>query len=205
MQLVLASSSPYRRELLARLGLPFAVEVPDVDESSLSGETPEDLVARLSEAKARAVATRLPDAVVIGSDQVAAAGQPLAAVLGKPGNRSAAVGQLRMLSGRQVSFFTGLCVIGSVAGIQLATEVTQVIQASDPEVTQVLFRRLTAREIAAYVDREQPYDCAASLRSEKLGIALVESIRGADPNALLGLPLIRLCGMLKRAGLNPLQ
>lgn len=194
MQLVLASSSPYRRELLARLGLPFAVEVPDVDESSLSGETPEDLVARLSEAKARAVATRLPDAVVIGSDQVAAAGQPLAAVLGKPGNRSAAVGQLRMLSGRQVSFFTGLCVIGSVAGIQLATE-----------VTQVLFRRLTAREIAAYVDREQPYDCAASLRSEKLGIALVESIRGADPNALLGLPLIRLCGMLKRAGLNPLQ
>ena len=194
MQLVLASSSPYRRELLARLGLPFATEVPDVDESSLPGETPEHLVARLSDAKARAVATRLPDAVVIGSDQVAVAGQPLAAVLGKPGNRSAAVGQLRMLSGRQVSFFTGLCVIGSVAGIQLETE-----------VTQVLFRRLTAGEIAAYVDREQPYDCAASFRSEKLGIALVESIRGADPNALLGLPLIRLCGMLKRAGLNPLQ
>ena len=195
MQLLLASSSPYRRELLARLGLPFETAVPGVDESSLPGERPEDLVARLSEAKARAVAVSRPDALVIGSDQVAAAAMAAAPViLGKPGNRAAAIGQLRALSGRRVKFFTGLCVIGPAAGVRVETE-----------VTEVLFRRLTDREIAAYVDREQPYGCAASLRSERLGITLVEAILSADPNALVGLPLIRLCDMLRRAGLDPLQ
>lgn len=217
--LVLASSSPHRRELLARLGLPFATEVPDVDETSLPDETPEELVVRLSELKARAVVPRQPGALIIGSDQVAAVaavggtgergkdkteveapGAPLATakpspvILGKPGSRSAAIEQLRMLSGQQVDFLTGLCVIDPAGQAQVAIE-----------RTQVLFRELTDSEITTYVEREQPFDCAASFKSEKLGITLVDAIRGTDPNALVGLPLIRLCQMLRQAGANPLE
>ena len=194
MKLVLASSSPYRRELLARLGRPFEVQAPGVDESHLPGETPAELVPRLSEAKARAVRELHPDALVIGSDQVAAAPvEPVPLILGKPGDRVAAIEQLRLLSGRRVDFLTGLCVMEPAGVVQLETE-----------ITQVFFRHLSDREIAAYVDRERPYGCAASFRSERLGITLVESIQGTDPSALMGLPLIRLCRMLRRAGLSPL-
>ena len=263
VELVLASSSPHRRELLARLGLPFHVQAPEVDEAPLPGETPKDLVVRLSEWKARAVTTRWPGAVIIGSDQVAVVpqagepvgeplaekepsagvregeplaekdsagaregaplaekdsarareGEPLAEkgsagvrqgaplankdpsplILGKPHNRSAAIEQLRNLSGRQVDFLTGLCVMDPAGKVWV-----------EIERTQVLFRNLTGPEIVAYVERERPFGCAASFRSERLGIALVDAIRGTDPNALVGLPLIRLCRMLKQAGVNPL-
>ncbi len=193
-ELVLASSSPHRRELLARLGLAFEAVAPDVDESPLPGESPEELVARLSIAKARAVSQRYPKAVTVGSDQVAVVPEGGASrVLGKPADRSAAIAQLGVLSGRRIRFLTGLCVIDRGGGVHLETEETGVV-----------FRRLTANEIAAYVDREDPYDCAAAFRSERLGVALVESIRSDDPNALIGLPLIRLCRMLRRTGLNPL-
>lgn len=193
--LVLASSSPHRRVLLERLGLPFVVDAPGVDESRLPGESPEDLVGRLAASKAQAVAARWPDAVVIGSDQVAAiSGEPTRPILGKPENRQAALEQLRMLSGREVHFLTGLCVIDPEGGRQLATD-----------TTLVRFRHLSDPEIAVYVDREEPFGCAASFRSERLGITLVEAIRGTDPNALVGLPLIRLCGMLRRVGCNPLR
>ena len=206
VELVLASSSPHRRELLARLGLPFHVQAPEVDEAPLPGETPKDLVVRLSEWKARAVTTRWPGAVIIGSDQVAVvprAGEPEGAplankdpsplILGKPRDRSAAIEQLRNLSGRQVDFLTGLCVMDPAGKVWV-----------EIERTQVLFRNLTGPEIVAYVERERPFGCAASFRSERLGIALVDAIRGTDPNALVGLPLIRLCRMLKQAGVNPL-
>lgn len=193
-ELVLASSSPHRRELLERLGLPFAAVAPDVDESPRPGESPEDLVARLSVAKARAVADRFPGAVIAGSDQVAVVPKDTdSAVLGKPDDRPAAIEQLSMLSGRRIRFLTGLCVIDPAGNADL-----------EIEETGVSFRHLTDNEIAAYVDRERPYGCAGSFRSERLGIALVESIRSEDPNALIGLPLIRLCRMLRRAGLDPL-
>ena len=193
-ELVLASSSPYRRELLARLGLAFEAMAPDIDESPLARECPEDLVARLSVAKAKVAALRYPGVVTIGSDQVAVAGGDSASVmLGKPDNRCAAIEQLATLSGRRIVFLTGLCVIDARGGVAL-----------ELEDTRVTFRNLTRREIAAYVDREQPYGCAGSFRSERLGIALVESIESHDPNALIGLPLIRLCRMLRHAGLDPL-
>ena len=194
-ELVLASSSPHRRELLARLGLPFEAIAPDVDESPRPGEAPEDLVARLSMAKARAVAVQYPAAVTVGSDQVAVVAEnttPL--VLGKPENRSAAIEQLRTLSGRHIHFLTGLCVIDPRGGVE-----------QEIEETRVSFRILLGREIAVYVDREQPWGCAGSFRSERLGITLVESIESNDPNALIGLPLIQLCRMLRRAGLDPLE
>lgn len=193
-RLVLASSSPYRRELLARLGLAFEAVSPDVDESPLPGERPEDLVARLSEAKARAVAPRFPGAVTVGSDQVAAVrAQSASVVLGKPRDRAGAIDQLGLLSGREVRFLTGICVIGSRGS------------SAEIEETRVWFRNLSAPEIAAYVDRERPFGCAGSFRSERLGITLVEAIRSEDPNALIGLPLIRLCRLLRQAGLDPLQ
>ena len=193
--LVLASSSPHRRTLLERLGLPFDVAAPGIDESPLPGELPEDLVMRLSQAKARAIAAERANAIVIGSDQVAAApAKPNPIILGKPGSRSGAIEQLRMLSGRWVNFLSGLCVVDSAGNAEV-----------EIETAQVLFRALNEREIANYVDREQPFDCAASFRSERLGIALVESMRVADPNALVGLPLIRLAQMLRRTGLDPLR
>ncbi len=190
-KLVLASSSKYRRALLARLGLPFEVAVPNIDESASPEETPDQLVTRLAEAKARVVADAAPDAIVIGSDQVAVSD---GAMLGKPGQRQRAIAQLQDLSGRRVQFLTSVCVIGP--------EVEPLVEV---EVSTVCFRRLTLGEITTYVDRERPFDCAGSFKSEGLGIALFESLGGDDPNALIGLPLLRLCRMLRAVGLDPLS
>lgn len=186
--LVLASTSPYRRELLSRLGLPFTTANPAVDETALPGEQPEALALRLSEAKARAVGAHAGDALVIGSDQVAILD---GVVYGKPGNHARAVEQLRNLSGHTVNFFTGLCLLDSASG---QTQIRGV-------PTLVTFRTLSDDEIERYLQREKPYDCAGAAKSEGLGIALLESLRGDDPNALIGLPLIALCDMLRQAGI----
>lgn len=185
--LVLASTSPYRRELLAKLGLPFEVDAPDVDERPLPGETPEALVRRLAEAKARAVAVRHPGALVIGSDQVAVLDGE---ILGKPGDHARAVQQLRAASGKTVLFLTGLCLCDGRDG---STQV-DVVQ------FQVVFRALEAQQIENYLRRERPYNCAGSFKSEGLGISLFRHLQGDDPNALIGLPLIRLVDMLAVAG-----
>ena len=185
--LVLGSTSRYRRELLQRLGLPFDVDRPEVDESPLAGESPAALATRLAEAKARAVAERHPGAWVIGSDQVADLdGQPL----GKPGGRQAAFAQLRAASGREVHFHTAFCLFSTAqpwphAGLDLTT---------------VHFRTLGDEEIARYLDAEQPYDCAGSFKCEGLGITLFEAIDNRDPTALVGLPLIALSRALRAAG-----
>lgn len=189
--LVLASTSPFRRELLARLGLPFATATPDVDERRRPGEAAAALVERLAEAKARAVAAEFPDALIIGSDQVACIDDQ---VLGKPGGRAPAIGQLQQASGRAVVFLTGLCLFDA------ASERAQVCC----EPYCVRFRTLSRAQIEAYVDRERPFNCAGSFKSEGLGIALFEAMDGADPNSLIGLPLIRLVGLLAAAGLDPL-
>jgi septum formation protein len=184
-RLVLASTSRYRRELLERLGLPFEVARPDVDETPGPGESPAALAARLALAKARAVAAGR-DAWVIGSDQVAALdGAPL----GKPGTAEAARNQLARMSGQSVAFFTGLCI---------AHRDGTVLQALD--TTTVRFRPLAAAEIARYVASEQPLDCAGSFKSEGLGIALFDAIDSSDPTALVGLPLIATARLLRQAG-----
>ncbi len=189
--LVLASTSPYRRELLARLGLPFEVEAPEVDEAPLAGEAPEALVRRLSEAKARAVAARRPGAVVVGSDQVAVIDGK---VLGKPGGPERAREQLRRASGRAVDFLTGLAVLDTRDGrLQLAVVPFRVV-----------FRPLDEARIEAYLRHDEPWNCAGSFRSERLGVALFERMEGDDPTALMGLPLIRLVRMLEAVGLDPL-
>ncbi len=186
---VLGSTSRYRRELLARLNLPFEVVAPDVDESPLPGEAPRALALRLALSKARAVAVRHPEAVVIGSDQVAdLAGQPL----GKPGTHERAVLQLRQMRGRTVVFQTALAVVC------LATGFEQV----DLAEVRVRFRQLSDAEIDNYLHIEKPYDCAGSAKSEGLGIALLESIDNDDPTALVGLPLIRTARMLRAAGVK---
>ncbi|HHQ41224.1 MAG TPA: septum formation inhibitor Maf, partial [Chromatiales bacterium] len=188
--LVLASTSPYRRELLARLGLPFEVEAPEVDEAPLAGEAPEALVRRLSEAKARAVAARRPGAVVVGSDQVAVIDGE---VLGKPGGPERAREQLRRASGRAVDFLTGLAVLDTRDGrLQLAVVPFRVV-----------FRPLDEARIEAYLRHDEPWNCAGSFRSERLGVALFERMEGDDPTALMGLPLIRLVRMLEAVGLDP--
>ena len=188
-KLVLASTSPYRREVLARLGLPFEVANPRTDESSLPGESPSETALRLSEAKARAVAADYPDALIIGSDQVA---EMDGRVFGKPGSHERAVAQLKELSGRTVNFFTGLCLLDSRTG-----------QADVRGVpTLVGFRELADHEIENYLYREPAYNCAGSAKSEGLGIALLERIEGTDPNALVGLPLIALCELLRRRGVE---
>lgn len=189
--LVLASSSPYRSALLGRLGLPFATAVPHVDESRRPGEPPQVLVLRLAEAKARAVARAHPDALIIGSDQVACIDDQ---ILGKPGNRARALEQLERASGRCVVFQTGLCLLNAVTG-RAQTLV---------EPFRVHFRPLTRARIEAYLDREAPYNCAGSFKSEGLGIALFERLDGDDPSALIGLPLIRLVTLLESEGLDPL-
>ena len=190
-KLVLASTSPYRRELLARLGLPFEVANPQTDESPLDQETPAEMALRLSEAKARAVAAQFPDALIIGSDQVAEMG---GRIFGKPGTHARAIEQLRQLSGRTVNFFTGLCVLNSRTG---EAEVRGV-------PTLVGFRELTDIEIENYLGREPAYNCAGSAKSEGLGIALLSRIHGDDPNALVGLPLIALCDLLRKHGMTVL-
>ncbi len=186
---VLGSTSRYRRELLARLNLPFEVSAPEVDETPLQGEAPRELALRLALAKAKAVAVRHPEAVVIGSDQVAdLAGQPL----GKPGTHERAVQQLRQMRGQTVVFQTALAVVC------LATGFEQV----DLAPVRVQFRALTDTEIENYLQAEKPYDCAGSAKSEGLGIALLESIDNDDPTALVGLPLIRTARMLRAAGVK---
>jgi len=187
-KLILASTSPYRRELLNRLGLAFDVANPQTDESALRGETPESLSLRLSEAKARAVANLYPDALIIGSDQVATVDGK---IFGKPGNHQNAVEQLKQLSGKTVNFFTGLCLLNAQTGKADVRGIP----------TLVTFRQLTDSEIENYLRREPAYNCAGSAKSEGLGIALLSSMRGDDPNALVGLPLIALCDMLRRQGM----
>jgi septum formation protein len=190
-KLVLGSTSPYRRELLARLRLPFDVASPEVDEAPLPSESPRDLACRLALAKAHAVADRFPAAVVIGSDQVADLnGQSL----GKPGNHARAVIQLRQMSGRSVIFQTAVAVVCHDSGFA-QVDLAQV---------RVKFRPLSEEEIEAYLRAETPYDCAGSAKSEGLGIALLASIDSDDPTALVGLPLIRTCRLLRAAGIDVL-
>lgn len=185
--LVLGSTSRYRRELLQRLQIPFEVASPEVDETPLPGESPRDLALRLSLAKAQAVAARFPQAVVIGSDQVADLhGTPL----GKPGTHERAVAQLRQMRGQTVVFQTALSVVC------LETGFAQTALAP----VRVQFRQLSDAEIEAYLRAEQPYDCAGSAKSEGLGISLLDAIDSDDPTALVGLPLIRTCQLLRAAG-----
>jgi septum formation protein len=191
--LVLASTSPFRRALLSRLGLPFTVAHPETDESPLPGETPESLALRLSETKARAVAADFPGALVIGSDQVAVAE---GRIYGKPGTHAGAVAQLRELSGKTVDFFTGLCL--------LDTRVTPALARLRGVSTLVRFRELSDARIEAYLRREPAYHCAGAAKSEALGIALIARLEGSDPNALVGLPLIALCDLFQEAGLDVL-
>lgn len=187
--IILASSSPYRRELLARLGLPFTVQSPDVDESPRPGETPQALVERLAIAKAQAVAAQAGNALVIGSDQVAV---QAGGIVGKPGDHATAVRQLRAASGSRVTLYTGLALVNAATGA-VHSEVV-------PFAT--VFRPLSEVQIENYLRKEQPYNCAGSLKSEGLGIALLERFEGDDPSALIGLPLIRLVRMLEREGVS---
>lgn len=187
MKLVLASTSAYRRELLQRFGLPFEVARPDIDESPLPGEHPRATAERLAIEKARAVAGNFPDALIIGSDQVAAMGDIR---FGKPGTVERAVAQLKQMSGQTVVFHTALALLNTHTGE------AQI----DVVPTEVRFRPLGDDEIVRYVDRERPLDCAGSAKSEGLGITLLDALSGDDPNALVGLPLIALARMLRREG-----
>lgn len=189
--LILGSTSRYRRELLERLRLPFEVHAPDVDETPRAGEAPAELALRLALAKARAVAALHPAAVVIGADQVADLdGTPI----GKPGTHERAVAQLRAMSGREVVFQTAVAVVRADRGYERALLAP----------VRVRFRELSGAEIEHYLRTEQPYDCAGSAKCETLGIALLEAIESDDPTALVGLPLIRTCTLLREAGLPPL-
>lgn len=189
--LILASTSRYRRELLARLRLPFEVVAPDVDETPRPGEAPAALATRLAMAKAAAVARWRPEAVVIGSDQVC---EVAGHTLGKPGSHEQAVRQLRLQSGREAVFHTALAVVHAAAGFER----------HDLAPVRVRFRALADAEIERYLRLEQPYDCAGSAKCETLGIALLEAIDSDDPTALVGLPLIRTARMLRAAGIDPL-
>ncbi|HVH35277.1 MAG TPA: Maf family nucleotide pyrophosphatase [Tahibacter sp.] len=190
IDLVLGSTSRYRAELLRRLTTQFRQAAPDVDESRLPGEAPRALAERLALAKAEAVARRHPGALVIGSDQVAAFD---GRILGKPGDAATAHAQLAACSGRHVEFHTALCLVD-------ARDPTAPRIHAETDLTTVQFRVLDAAEIARYVEREQPLDCAGSFKSEGLGIALFERIATDDPSALIGLPMIALCRLLRRAG-----
>lgn len=188
-QLILASTSPFRRQLLERLGLPFDIVSPQTDETPLPGEAAPQLVHRLAEAKARAVMQDYPAALIIGGDQVATFENE---IIGKPGSHQAAVAQLRRFSGHSLQFHTGVALLNSASG-SLQIEVIH---------TAVMFRPLSEQQINNYLAREQPYQCAGSFKSEGLGIALFESIHGGDPTALMGLPLITLVQMLEREGVR---
>ena len=191
--LILGSTSPYRRELLERLRQPFSVIRPDVDETPADGEAPDALAMRLALAKARAAAatarTQHADAIVIGSDQVADLDGE---ALGKPGTHADAQAQLRRMSGREVVFQTAVAVVApGLAAIERAE-------------VRVRFRVLSDAAIDAYLRADEPYDCAGSAKVESLGIALLDAVVSDDPTALIGLPLIRTCALLRRAGLEPL-
>ena len=190
--LILASTSPYRKQLLARLRLPFETRAPETDETPLAGEAPGELALRLAAAKARAVASHFdaaPGALVIGSDQVA---HCQGVIMGKPGNYENAVLQLRAMRGKTTIFDTALCLLDAASGRQQLRLVP----------TRVTLRMLDDAEIDAYLRSEEPYDCAGSAKSEGLGIALMQSMEGEDPNALIGLPLIALCAMLRAEGVR---
>jgi len=188
MKLILASSSPFRRELLSRLMIPFEVVVPDVDETPRQHESPQALVERLAILKAQTVASKHPDALVIGSDQVAVHDGE---IVGKPHTHERAVEQLRTASGKTVMLYTGLALINSTSG-RVQSEVVPF---------GVTFRALTELQIQTYLRKEQPYHCAGSVKSEGLGVALLERFEGEDPATLIGLPLIRLIRMLENEGL----
>lgn len=191
MKLILASTSPYRRVLLERLQLPFEAIAPDIDETPLADETPPQLVERLAIAKAQAVARNAKSALVIGSDQVAVHNGE---IVGKPRDHDHAVAQLRAAAGNTITLYTGLALINSESGS------TQ----SEVVPYRVVFRALTDEQIEYYLRKEQPYDCAGSVKSEGLGIALLQRFEGEDPNTLIGLPLIQLVSMLEQEGISPL-
>lgn len=188
-KLVLASTSPFRRDVLQKLKIEFDVQAPEIDETAQDNEIPQELVARLSEAKARAVARDYPDALIIGSDQVAVLDNN---ILGKPGDHENARKQLAMASGKKITFFTGLCLYNS------ATDHAQVRCVP----FDVYFRKLTEEQIERYLQVDQPYNCAGSFKSEGFGISLFEKLDGEDPNTLIGLPLIELIRLLATEGLN---
>ena len=191
-RLVLASASQARKSVLSKLKIPFETFAPSIDESALSGETPTQLVERLSLAKARKVSQRYPSHLIIGSDQIAVvAGQ----MVGKPQNREDAIEQLKAVSGETVTLFTGIALLNSESGN------TQL----DVLPYRVVFRELKQSMIENYIDTDQPFDCSGSLRSESLGIALLKELDGSDPNILLGLPLIRLIDMLAIEDFYPLK
>lgn len=189
--LILASSSPFRAELLAKLRLPFLTTSPDIDESTLQSEQPEQLVLRLAEAKARKVAEQHPDALIIGSDQVAMLD---GTIMGKPGNHANALKQLSAASGNTVTFLTGLALFNAASG-----KMQSLVEHFD-----VVFKTLTPQQIECYLQLEQPYQCAGSFKSEALGISLFRELRGRDPNSLIGLPLIGLIELLANEGIDVL-
>ncbi|SHO56004.1 Maf family protein [Vibrio quintilis] len=189
-QLVLASTSVYRRQLLEKLEIPFMTASPVFDETPKAQESPDALVRRLAEGKARSCYTKKPS-LIIGSDQVCVVNNN---IIGKPGTREKAIEQLTAQSGQRVSFYTGLSVFNNESGTCH----------TDIDVFHVHFRTLTKQQIEHYVDKEQPLDCAGSFKSEKLGIALFKRLEGDDPNALIGLPLIKLIDMLEQAGMSVL-
>lgn len=188
-RLILGSTSPYRRELMQRLAIPFETAAPDIDETRFDGESARDMVLRLSLQKAQAVAAQYPDALIIGSDQCAVLHEQ---VIGKPGSHDNAVKQLQNASGQSVAFLTGLCLYDSRDGSYQLDVVPFAVD----------FRELNDAEIDAYLRKDQPYNCAGSFRSESLGITLFKRMHGDDPSALMGLPLIRLSQMLKQAGVD---
>lgn len=191
MRLILASTSPYRRELLARLGVPFATVAPEVDETPLPGESPADTAMRLSLLKAQAVARHHPDALIIGSDQVALLdGEQL----GKPGDHANAVAQLRRMRGKTLEFHTALTLLDAASGRAQTANVP----------VRLVMRNYSDAQIDAYLRKDQPYNCCGSARSESLGIALIARFDTEDPNALVGLPLIKLTEMLANEGLDVL-
>lgn len=187
-KLVLGSTSPFRKEILGKLRVPFETGAPDIDESQLDNETPKQLVSRLAESKARALAEHFPDALIIGSDQVACIDGD---ILGKPGNRENAIDQLMRASGKTVTFYTGLCLLN--------TKTNNANVLCDP--FNVHFRSLNQQQIENYLDAEEPYNCAGSFKSEGYGITLFSKLEGEDPNTLIGLPLIKLVAMLEKEGL----
>lgn len=190
--LVLASGSPYRRQLLAKLGLPFEWQAPCIDEQAYAGEAPEALVKRLAQEKAAALKTAFPQHLIIGSDQVAVYEGK---ILGKPGHIEQARRQLAAASGKTVTFFTGLCLYNSASG-QLQTTY---------ETYRVTFRNISNHQIETYLQRDQPFDCAGSFRAEGLGISLFSALEGRDPNTLIGLPLIALVELLNNEGVDILS